>query len=516
MNTSRRLFFGSALRVVQFALQLAVVFFMTPFILHSLGVAMYGSWILITACVGYTALMDLGLSTGVARYISRAAGQGNDAEVNRVINTSLRLFSLVGLVVFFATLIGAGLCFFAVNKTDEARALALTVLFLGTRMALKFPTRTFDGVLTSHLRYDLQVIATLTSFLSAYALIFLLLRGGHGIAAMAAAMLGCSLVEYALIFFFARRSYPQMRLAGGATDGAMRRTLFDYGWKTVVWQFANTLRFKVDAPVIAAFLGRGLIAPYNIGAQLNTYFYEFVTTFIGNLSPVFSRYEGKGDYVAIREKFLMMTRIATVISIFGGASIIFYSHDFILRWMGAGFVGQLPHQFSYVVATILAAGYTLTLMQTPSSSLLFGISKHHYGAFMCLGEGLLNLVLSLALVKPLGIYGVALGTTIGLVVNQVFVYPVVACRSIQLPRAIFYRDIGWVAVKTGGLLAFYFWAVKSSLRPDYLTLTVLGAVQTLLFVPLCYFLVLHAPEKKILNSLVTQGMERYLHRTKSR
>jgi O-antigen/teichoic acid export membrane protein len=284
----------------------------------------------------------------------------------------------------------------------------------------------------------------------------------------------------------------------------VRKSLFSYSWKTVVWQVANTLRSKVDAPVIAAFLGRSAIAPYNIGASLNTYFYDFVTTFIGNLSPLFSRYEGKGDFAAIREKFLMMTRIASVVSIFGGASIIFYSRDFILRWMGAGFVGQLPYHASYVVATILACGYTLTLMQTPTSSLFYGLSKHHYGAFLTLGEGLLNLALSLALVKRFGIYGVAWGTTIGLVVSQVFIYPVVACRVVQMPWWKFYAEIGWLAVKTCALLGGWFWLMKNFLRPDYLTLASLGFAQTLLFVPLAYFFILQRPEKEQLAAVLAK------------
>lgn len=470
---------------------------MTPFIMRALGNRMYGSWILITACVSYTALMDMGLSTGVARYISRAAGQGNDDEINRVINTSLRLFSLIGLAVLIFTFIGAGLCFIAVNDVGEAQALAWTALFLGTRMALKFPTRTFDGVLTSHLRYDLQVTATLTGFLLSYALIFYFLRHEGGVVAMSLAMLGCSLVEYGMIIVFARRVYPQLRLAAGLVQSGMKKTLFSYSWKTVVWQAANTLRFKADVPVIASMLGRSVIAPYSIGAQLNIYFYEFVATFIGNLSPVFSRYEGKGDYESIRERFLMMTRISSVISIFVGTSIMFYSQSFILRWMGKDFAGQLSGQASSVVATILAVGYIMRLCQTPSSSILYGVSKHLSGALSDLCEGVLNLLLSIILIRSWGIYGVAWGTTIASVVNHLLLYPFVTCRAIGLPVGRFYKNLSWTAFKTILPLVVFFYIARVYLRPDYGRLVMLGCIQTILFIPIGLFFAVAPPERKI-------------------
>jgi len=281
-------------------------------------------------------------------------------------------------------------------------------------------------------------------------------------------------------------------------NDSVRDSLFSYSWKTVLWQLANMLRFKVDSPVIAAFLGRAAIPPYAIGSQLNAYFYEFVTVFIGNLSPVFSRYESKGDYNAIREKFLMMTRISTVVSIFVGASITFYSRDFILRWMGHDFIGLQSGQLSYKVAIILSFGYTLGLMHTPTSSLLYGISKHQYGAIVGIFEGLLNLGLSILLIKPFGIYGVAMGTTIGLFISFIFVFPILSCRIIQLPCVVFYRDIGMTAFKSLAALAVYFLSVRHFLEPNYLVLLALGAVQLLLFLPAAFFLILRQDERKLL------------------
>lgn len=511
MNISRRLVSGSALRVVQFVTQIAVMFVMMPFLMRMLGTRNYGLWILITAAVSYTALMDMGLSSGVARYISRASGRGDDAEINRVFNTALGLFLRIGAAVLVLTLVGAGVCLLAIHDSGEATVTALAVLLLGTRMALKFPTRTFDGVLTAHLRYDLQAMATLAGFLSANAAIYLLLRHGYGIVAMATALVGGALLEYALTIGFARRAYPKLRVARGAADVEVRRALFAFSWKTVLWQLANVLRFKVDAPVIAHGIGREFITPYNPGSQLNNYFYEFVTTVIGNTTPLFSRHESRSDFKAIREQFLLLTRISAALTVFVGGSILFYSHTFILRWIGPE-LSQLGGQNSWGVAAILALGYTFALVQTPNASLLYGVSKHHLGAFSFLGEGVLNLVLSLALVRPFGIYGVAWATTISSGINQLFIYPVIVCRAIELPCPIFFRELGLVVGKSAALLGIYWFVMKDFLRPDYFTLAALGGAQALLFAPACYFLVLRETEKLYLNQLAAGVLRKILPR----
>ncbi len=51
---------------------------------------------------------------------------------------------------------------------------------------------------------------------------------------------------------------------------------------------------------------------------------------------------------------------------------------------------------------------------------------------MASGEAIINLILSLALVRKFGIMGVAFGTLIPLIVTQTFILPAYTCRTIGL------------------------------------------------------------------------------------
>src|SRR6266852_3513339 len=59
------------------AVSFVVAFFLSPFIVHHLGVVAYGVWALVVAITSYMSLLDLGLRGAVIRFVSRhyAAGK---------------------------------------------------------------------------------------------------------------------------------------------------------------------------------------------------------------------------------------------------------------------------------------------------------------------------------------------------------------------------------------------------------------------------------------------------------
>src|ERR1700677_4011313 len=50
---------------------MAVGFFLSPFILHRLGLVAYGVWVLAISVVAYLGLLDLGMQSSVLRFVSK-------------------------------------------------------------------------------------------------------------------------------------------------------------------------------------------------------------------------------------------------------------------------------------------------------------------------------------------------------------------------------------------------------------------------------------------------------------
>ncbi len=495
MNTGQKLIKGSMLRSANFLLQVAVAFIMTPFIIHSLGDRLYGFWVLVGSFIGYYGLLDLGLSSATQRYVSRAIGQNDSQEMNNIISSSFFLFLIAGVVVLFISFIAALSCFYFIKNPLEVTLFREVVIILGISVAIGFPMRAFGGILTSSLRYDLSSYASIIRLIISNILIYYFLKIGYGILAIAIISSFASLLEYTLILIFSKVAFPQLKISYSFYRRDKVKSLFVYSSKTFIAQLGDILRFRIDSFVIAGFLNLSLVTYYSVGARLIEYFGQFIISSVGIMSPVFSQYEGRGDYEALRKSFLTATRISVILSVFIGASIIYYGKVFIQRWVGPGF------ESSYYVALILCIPYIIALMQTPAIGLLYGISKHQYFAVANTCEGLLNLMLSIILIRFYGIYGVALGTAIEMIIFKLFIQPIYTCHAINLSiYGYYFKILLLTAIKTLTPLLLYFYLMKDFLKANYINILISSGIQIMFFIPIAFFFVLSKQERRLIKN----------------
>ena len=72
--------------------------FLSPFILHRLGDAAYGIWVLIFSVTGYYGLFDLGIRSSIIRYVSKYTATGDKEKLAQFVNTALFSYTGVGLL----------------------------------------------------------------------------------------------------------------------------------------------------------------------------------------------------------------------------------------------------------------------------------------------------------------------------------------------------------------------------------------------------------------------------------
>ena len=497
MSTTQTLIRNSIFRNVQFFIMVIVTFLMTPFIVQSLGDRYYGFWTLVGTFMGYYGLLDLGLSSAVARYVSQALGKDDFKSMSAIASTSFGLFTAISALALLVTLIVVSACPLFIKNPEEVALFRKVFLLMGMTVAIGFPFRVFGGILTSFLRHDLIALISITRTISANVAIYYFLSQGHGILSLVIINCLASMFEYFSTYLLCRAKFPLVEAGLKHFDRSRIRELFTYSGKTLVIQIADLLRFRVDALVIAIFLNVSLVTYYSIGSKLIDYFGWFMVSTIGFVGPLFSQYEGRGDFETLRKRFLDITKISTVLSVFIGMSIIFYGKPFIARWMGPGF------ESSYLVAVILCIPAMIALTQTAGLQMLYGLSKHHYYAISNVCEGLLNLLLSIVLVKHYGMYGVALGTAAEMVLFKIFIQPVFICRAIGLPVTDYViKTILLTAVKSLLPLLIYFYLITGYMKADYLHLFAFASVQSLLFIPVFYFFILNKEMKQLIRGAI--------------
>jgi len=75
---------------------LVVMFFLSPFVVHTLGKMEYGIWSLLTVLTGYMGIMDLGVRASTGRHVILYLGKDDHEKIDHTIRTSLGFFSSPG------------------------------------------------------------------------------------------------------------------------------------------------------------------------------------------------------------------------------------------------------------------------------------------------------------------------------------------------------------------------------------------------------------------------------------
>ena len=437
-------------------------------------------------------LLDFGLASAVQRFLSRAIGQDDRKEANRIFNSSLIVFSCIGLSALICVL---GIVYFAplfVHTPQEIGIFRTAVLILGFSVAIGFPMRSFWGIYSSYLRYDVSIyIEMIMLFIKTSFFIYFLSKGG-GVLVIAITIFCTDMVWYLSNAIFSLKIAPYLRFSSEYFSKTHVKQLFNYSLFAFISQIADRIKYDLDNFVVSAFVGLSAVTVYSVASRLISYFMQCLSSSIGLVSPVFSQYEGQGNYDAIREKFFFTTKISTYISVLIGGLLLILGQDFIIRWVGKNFV------YSYNVLVILTIPLILSLAQSPSGQVLYGISKHKVLALINIIEAIFNLILSIVFVRSMGIIGVALGTAIPMLVARMIALPVYTSKVLGISLKKYCFTLLYNLLQGTALMLVLNLIFKAYITPSYPSILLVGLVITILYSVAIFYIGLSRNEKDVI------------------
>jgi hypothetical protein len=175
--------------------------------------------------------------------------------------------------------------------------------------------------------------------------------------------------------------------------------------------------------VIGIFISTAAVTTFAIAGNIIEYIRQLIGAVTRILNPAVASFVAKGDKEGLRRLLILGMRNSLVITF---PLLWFFGlrgREFIGLWMGEEHGGPSGN-----VLLILLIGQGVSLAMYTADALLYGYgtARLRYNAKLNLWEGITNLVLSVILVQFFGVYGVALGTTI----------PILLFKGVMLPRFI--------------------------------------------------------------------------------
>ena len=427
---------------IGYAVSIAVSFVQAPFLIHHLGDERYGVWTLIGLVTGYYGLLDFGTRGAIGFFVARARARDATLEVAELTASAFWFLATAGAVVL---LVGTGILFLFPDmfrvapavRTESMIALAIALVLT----VLTLPLDVFAAIVNGCRRGEIVTITETFVRVIIFILIYALFQwGGARLDVLAGIQVVGKLIVWVVAFVTARRLEPNWRLGFRFYRRSRLREIMRYGFQTSIINVAGVVVERLDAIVIAVVLGARMVTVYVIGQSLVMYLRQGVSAITLALTPFFADLHAKDDDERTRWLFFAGTRAASLVTGVIAGGLIAFGTSFLTRWVGPRYVEGVWYDRSDTVLLVLIAAMIPKLLFSTAHQYLFGSNKQAYLSRVFVIEGIFNLVLSLALVRPLGLAGVAIGTALPSIVSHWWFLPRFVARSIGVPmRQVFFE-----------------------------------------------------------------------------
>jgi O-antigen/teichoic acid export membrane protein len=415
----RNIFSNWALVAVQF-LVLAVT---TPAQVKFLTEGVAGMWLSVASATSILGLLILGVPMASVRFIAGHIARKEIAEANRVIATCLRIcVALSGA----ALLMGGALWVFFDHtylRSPAWQALGPAVLrdaqlaywISVVQVSLGFVMSLPLGILDAELAFLTKNGIKIGSLLLRVLAVFLVLRRIPSLVVVALTQLALTVFEFLASMAIVRRRWPEIRFTVRGFDRGRVRDILGFSVFAMLLNMGSQLAFQTDQLVINAYRGpeNGLF--FDIGNKPFPILTQLIMGIGMVMMPTATRLQATGELSELRADFLKWSKVAYSLVLLVGVYLLVLAPEFDAMWMGPSFA-----MTSGRVTRVLTIAFLFFLpVRGVASPMLLGLGKPALPSFAFLAMGVVNLIISVLLVKPLGIYGVAVGTAVPCVVFAV-------------------------------------------------------------------------------------------------
>jgi len=479
------------------AVSMVLAFFMSPFLVRTLGDRHYGLWVLILSVTGYMGLLDVGLRVSVVKYVSQLFTLKDFEGLNRVVSTALAFYASVAVVIMAITL-GLEAFFprvFTLPPEDVPTA-RLVLLLAGANVALTLITSIPSGVLAGLQRYDRSAAVGIFTILLRSVFIVAFVATGFGIVSLAIIHLFSQMLFAVLAWRAAQRECPSLRLDRHLASVATARTLWSYSAFVLVNNAGRFLLFSSGEIVVGLFLGTVAVTYYAISGTIAQYMQQTVITMAQVLHPHAAAQQAKGSTAALKNTAIVGTKLSLLVGLPITVTVAVVGERFISLWMGPKY-GVVAGPLMILLTT----ARLVNLSQAGSYEVLLGMSRHRVPTTLTLIAGILGVALAALLAKPYGLTGVVVGGALPILVFHGLVQPWYTMRVLDIDAHTYLTRSVLPPVIAGIPYAIVLSLLAYVFPPASLvTLAVLVAASLSVFGLAALFLCFGADERRALTS----------------
>lgn len=434
MSKAKLLLRGSALQALESVVAIAIGFITLPLMLKYLGADLYGLWVLVGGFTGLLYIFDLGFASSVTRSVASAIAVNNYQKTNAIVSSALVIYSSLALLIM--VMVGGIALLYKpdIQETISSRQFEWVIIIVGLSVAIEFPFKSFAGVSSAHLRYDLVATYRIIVKLLNTAVLFYLLFHNYGLVAIAILQLVSGIISNLFFFFLAKNVYPELAVARRLISRDVMKELFQFSSWAFLIDINRMLKERIDLFFIGGFVSLAAVSIYYVPVRLVEYTMQLLYKALNLSLPILTSNTSKGEAEKFRANLILFNRINVYFAVLTFLFFLFYGELIIYYWMGADF----DSESAYWILLILIGARLSALSSNGFNNALYASAKHKVIAYINFMEAIVTaILLALFLVwADKGPIGAAIAIAIPLCVGRLVLLPIWALKILEIEKGM--------------------------------------------------------------------------------
>jgi len=432
VNLTKKLLSGSAIQIANLLLEIIIGFLLLPFLIEELSTETYGLWILVMSIVSFLGLMTLGLSSAVQRFLSMEISVKNYIEYQKTTSSSIFVFLILGFFCIFVSYLISTFSANFVTQENLVNDFQTLIILMGCNIAIKFFSTPFRAALTAEFKFiTVSTIDILTLIIKTF-LTLLFIHNDMGVVSLGYALIIGEASGNLMLARIASKKLKAFKFSFQHLDKIKIKELFKFSINSFIASLGDMFRFPIDNIIISSFIGLSFVTIYSIPVRLLSYANAFILQSLNVLQPMFAKLHAENKVEELRNKFEFANHLSFCLAGLLASGLFVFGENFIELWI---------NQYDEISILIIILPVTLLvgISQQPTIMILYAINKHKYYAYQNIIESVFNIILSLIFLQYWGIYGVAIGTVLPMVVGRMLFLPRYACKQIDYSLTKYYK-----------------------------------------------------------------------------
>ncbi len=431
---------GAVLSYIYMIIEVLSTILLTPMIISSFGDAEYGVYKLVSSLTAYLLLLELGMGNSVIRYVAKYKENRDTRSCCNFVGVCIIFYVAVALIAFMlgvALTESFGAVFAKGLSKDEIllseKLLRLTIL----NVVITLGTSVFYNVIIAYSKFSVSKGSLIIQIIFRFILTILALKLGYRSIAVVGINLILTIVFrgfYIVYVLFVIKLRPKFK----GIDFSFIKDIVGYSFFILLQMVATQINCYVDQALLGMLVPAAsvIIAVYGVGTQIVQYFQSIGQALGGILMPgVVKMVEGGATPQKLQNEMIRIGRYSFAILGMIFAGFLINGETFLSIWIGEGY------NQSYFVALMLMFAHLFILTENIGTQILWAKNKHKRQSVIKFAVVLVNIVLTVFLIKWKPLIGATIGTFISLIFGDVVCMNIVFKKEVGISLKEYYSGL---------------------------------------------------------------------------